>query len=78
MSKLIKCSIDVTKIKNEYAFKGKKGDYIDVEIWINDEPDQFKNDCGVKQSYKVGDEFQSHYIGNGKKVSGWDNLPFKT
>ncbi len=77
MSKLIKCSIDVAKIKKEHIFKGEKGMYIDVDVWINDEPDKYGNDAGVKQSYKVGDDWQSHYIGNGKKKSGWD-APEKT
>ena len=66
MSRLLKVSIDVTKIKKEHLFKGKKGTYANLDIWINDEKDQFGNDAGVKQSYKVGDEFQGHYIGNGK------------
>jgi len=72
MSRLIKGSIDVTKIKKEHIFEGKKGQYINVDIWIDDEPDQYGNDAGIKQSYKVGDKFESHYIGNGKKGFGWD------
>ena len=72
MSKLIKGSIDVTKIKKAHIFKGKKGSYINVDIWINDKTDEYDNDAGIKQSYKVGDEYESHYIGNGKKGVGWD------
>jgi len=73
MAKLIKASIDVTKIKKEHIFKSEKGgQYVNVEIWINDELDQYGNDCAVKQSYKVGDGYESHYIGNGKKGFGWD------
>ena len=75
MSKLLKLSIDVTKIKKEHIFKGEKGQYINVDVWVNDEKDQYGNDAGVKQSYKVGDEFQSHYIGNGKKGTGWSENP---
>ena len=47
--------------------------YINIEVWINDdkEPDNYGNNCGVKQAYKVADkEYQSHYIGNGKTVLG--------
>ena len=73
MAKLIKASIDVTKIKKEHLFKGEKGTYANVDIWIEDEPDQYGNHAGVKQSYKVGDSFESHYIGNGKKGFGWDD-----
>jgi hypothetical protein len=72
MSKLIKLKIDLLKVKKEHLYKGEKGTYLDVDVWVNDEPDQYKNDCGVKQSYKVGDEWQSHYVGNGVKKSGWD------
>lgn len=71
MSRLIKASIDVLKIKKDHIFEGKKGNYIDVDIWINDNPDEYGNDAGIKQSYKVGDKFESHYIGNGKKGFGW-------
>ena len=66
MSKLLKVSIDVTKIKKEHLYKGKKGTYANLDIWINDQPDDYGNDAGVKQSYKEGDKFESHYIGNGK------------
>ena len=75
MSKLLKVQIDLTKIKKEHIFNGEKGKYISLDIWINDEPDQYGNDAGVKQSYKVGDDWQSHYIGNGKKKSGWESSP---
>lgn len=72
MSKLIKCSVDVSKIKKEHIFKGEKGQYINVDIWVDDTQDKFGNDASVKQSYKVGDSFDSHFIGNGKKGFGWD------
>lgn len=75
MSKLLKLSIDVSKIKKEHIFNGEKGKYINVDVWINDEKDQYDNDCGVKQSYKVGESFESHYIGNGKKGTGWSEQP---
>ena len=72
MSRLIKCSIDVTKIKKEHIFEGAKGKYINVDVWLNDKKDDYGNDVGVKQSYKVGDDFDSHFIGNGKKAFGFD------
>ena len=53
--------------------KGEKGTYANIDIWIEDDPDQYGNHAGVKQSYKVGDSFESHYIGNGKKGFGWDD-----
>ena len=66
MSKLIKASIDVSKIKKEGIFEGKTGKWVSIDIWVNDEPDQYGNIAGIKQSLKVGDKFESHYIGNGK------------
>lgn len=75
MSKLLKGSIDLTKIKKEAIFFGKKGGkYINVDIWINDEADDYGNHAGIKQSVKVNEkEFESHYIGNAKKGYGWDD-----
>lgn len=67
MSKLLKISIDVTKIKKEFLIKGKKGTYANLDIWLNDEPDQYQNDAGVKQTCKLENgTYESHYIGNGK------------
>ena len=34
MSRLIKASIDVNKIKKEHLFKGEKGTYANIDIWI--------------------------------------------
>lgn len=68
MSRLIKASIDMSKIKKEHIFKGEKGQYINVDIWVNDEPDKFGNICSIAQSFKVGNEFDKVYIGNGKDV----------
>jgi hypothetical protein len=64
---LINAKIDLTKVAKEHVFIGKKGKYLDLQIWVNDEEDQYGNNVAVKQSYKVGDSFESHYIGNGKK-----------
>ena len=73
MSKLLKGTIDLTKIDKEAIFTGKNGGkYINLDIWINDEEDDYGNHAGIKQSVKVGDEFKSHYIGNAKKGFGWD------
>jgi hypothetical protein len=71
MSRKISVSIDLMKIDKTHIFEGKKGaKYINVECWINDDQpdDQFGNNIGVKQSYKDGDSFKGHYIGNGKTV----------
>ena len=64
MSKLLQCKIDVTKIDKTLLFKGKKGTYLDLNIWINDKPDQYGNDCSIAQKTEKGKD--PNYIGNGK------------
>ena len=64
MSKLIRAKIDVTKIDKSLLFKGKKGTYLDLNIWINDKPDKYGNDCSIAQKMKKGQD--ANYIGNGK------------
>ncbi len=75
MSKLLKGSIDLTKIEKSAIFNSEKGGkYINVDIWINDEADNYGNHAGIKQSIKEGEnDFKSHYIGNAKKGFGWDD-----
>ena len=68
MSRLIKASIDVMKIKKEHIFKGEKGQYINLDIWINEEVDKYGNIASIAQSFKVGNEFDKVYIGNGKDL----------
>jgi hypothetical protein len=64
MSKLLQAKIDVTKIDKNLLFKGQKGTYLDVLIWINDTPDKYGNDCSIEQKVKMGEK--KNYIGNGK------------
>ena len=42
--------IDVKKINKAEMFVGEKGTYLDVVIFMNDEPDQYGNDGVVIQS----------------------------
>ena len=64
MSKLIFAKIDVTKIVKERLFKGERGTYLDLNIWINDEPDKYGNDISIQQSTKKDED--KIYLGNGK------------
>ncbi|GAG11613.1 unnamed protein product [marine sediment metagenome] len=64
MSKLVFAKIDVTKIDKERLFKGEKGTYLDLNIWINDEPDKYGNDISIQQSTKKDED--KIYLGNGK------------
>lgn len=64
MSKLILASIDVTKIEKNLLYKGKKGTYLKLSIWQNDEPDQFGNDFSIQQT--TGKDDPKIFLGNGK------------
>lgn len=64
-SKLYKGKIDVTKIIKEKLFKGEKGTYLDIDIWINDTPDQYGNIASIAQSSAQGEA--KNYIGNAKE-----------
>jgi hypothetical protein len=64
MGKLIKAKIDVTKIQKSLLFVGKKGTYLDLNIWINDKPDKFGNEISIQQQTGKGDPVL--YIGEGK------------
>ena len=62
--KLINAKIDVTKIDKTKLFKGQKGTYLDLTIWINEKPDQFGNDISIEQ--RTGKDEKKIYLGNGK------------
>ena len=64
MSKLITASIDVTKINKSMLIVGQKGTYLNVSIWVNDEPDKFGNDVSIQQ--KTDKDAPKIYLGNGK------------
>ena len=64
MSKLITAKIDVTKIQKQLLFSGQKGTYLDLIIWVNDEPDRFGNDVSIEQKTEKGKD--KIYLGNGK------------
>jgi hypothetical protein len=64
MNRLINAKIDVTKIVKEKLFKGQKGTYLDINIWINEKPDQFGNDISIEQ--RTGKDEAKIYLGNGK------------
>jgi len=64
MSKLIKAKIDVKKIVKSLLYEGSKCTYLDIDIWINDKPDNYGNDVSIQQ-YTKKDE-PKIYIGSGK------------
>lgn len=64
MSKLINAKIDVLKIDKSKLFKGEKGTYLDLTIWINDKPDQYGYDMSIEQTTKK--DSPKIYLGKGK------------
>ena len=64
MNRLITAQIDVTKIDKSKLFKGKKGTYLDLTIWLNETPDKFGNDISIEQRTGKGDN--KIFLGNGK------------
>ena len=64
MSQRLKLKIDVAKINKAHIFEGKKGKYIDVTVWVNDEVDQYGQLGAVKQDWKNGDAYEGVIIGN--------------
>jgi hypothetical protein len=73
MSKLYQAKIDLAKIDKTKVFVGKKGKYIDVAIWLNDEEDNYGNTMSIQQSTKK--EETSIYLGNGKEYQKQESNP---
>jgi hypothetical protein len=74
MAKILNVSINVDKITKSKLIKGKKGTYLSLNIAVNDEKDQFDNDCSVweNQSKEERDsKALKNYLGNGKVI--WSN-----
>lgn len=69
MSRMFFAKIDVSKINKEKLYKGKKGTYLDLTIFLNDEPDQYGNDMSIQQSLSKEERengAEKIYLGNGK------------
>ena len=63
-------SINLDKIKEAIQggvkpFEGKKGKYLEVNVWVNDEADAYGNSCSIQVYNK--DTKQATYLGNLKK-----------
>ena len=91
MAQIISASIDLTKIDKSKINNHKNGSaYYNIDIFINDEKDQYGNDCAISQSQSKEEreaKDKKVYIGNGKSVFNSDssqsenkseeiNLPF--
>lgn len=74
MSKLIKAKINLDKIDHTKVFPGKQGKWLDINIWINDQADNYGNTVSVQQD--TGRDGEKIYLGNGKEwIPRQDNNP---
>ena len=71
MSNIVNASLDLTKIEKSKIIKGKKGSYINITMFINDENDQYGNNTSVIIS-QTKEEREAKiprvYLGNGRTV----------
>ena len=73
MSKLLFGKINLSKIDKTKLFKGEKGIWMDLTIWLNDTPDKFGNDMSIEQSVKQGED--KIFIGSGKYHTPKEPVP---
>ena len=74
MLKLLSLKVNLDKIDKSKLYKGTKGTYLDLDVWVNDEPDSYGNDASAslnlsKEEREAG--AKKVYVGNGKKLFGW-------
>ena len=72
MAKILVGKIDVTKIDKNKLFKGAKGTYADVVIFVNEEVDQYGNCASIQQSQSKEDREAGApkiYLGNLKDLN---------
>ena len=67
MSKKYWGSMNLNAIKDAIAggvtpFEGKKGKYLEINVWVNDEPDQFGNSLSIQVYNK--ETKQATYLAN--------------
>lgn len=70
MSKSLNVRVNLSKILKDRIYEGKTGKFVDLTVYVNDEADQYGNDCSVilQQTKEDRDSKTRHYIGNGKTV----------
>ena len=75
-SKLVTLKIDVNKIDKSKLFKGAKGTYLDLDVWINPEADEDWKMVSVNQSQtkeERDNKTKKNYVGNGSLKFGWED-----
>jgi hypothetical protein len=83
MATILSASLNVAKIDSKKLIQGKTGQFLNVTITINDEPDKFGNNASIFESQTKEEreaKTPKNYLGNGKVI--WtsdkkkDDLPF--
>lgn len=71
MSKLMYGSIDFSKLLelakagNKAFTKAENGKiYLNLNVWVNDEKDQYGNDASIQTNFKDATKDDRHYFGN--------------
>jgi hypothetical protein len=83
MSKLITLKIDVTKISKDRLYEGKKGKYLDCDVWIDETADEewkvvSVNESQTKEERDMNPRPKKNYIGNGALKFGWEGFSSET
>ena len=71
MAKLMYGSLDFSKLlelakKADKSFsKAQNGKiYVNINVWLNDEKDQYGNDASIQTNFKDATKDEKHYFGN--------------
>lgn len=70
--KVITGTIDISKIRKERFYKGKKSDYMNITIFINDDADNYGNNGFIIESLSKDERDQGikgNIVGNVKYAS---------
>lgn len=70
MSRTLNLNLNLSKILKEKIYEGKTGKFISLTVYVNDQADQYGNDCSIILS-QTEDERKNkikHYVGNGKSL----------
>lgn len=76
MAKLVKASINVSRISKDRLIEGKSGKYLDIMISLNDSEDQYGNTVSIWEDQTEEERRNKenrNFIGNGRVV--WENDP---
>ena len=70
MGAIIKVKIDLNKIDKSKIYKGAKGNYYELDVFVNDKVDNYGQNVSVSNPTATKEEAKT-YLGNGKVI--WTN-----